>query len=127
MCCARGYCRLGGKPANRPGGHLVGRVRRDRPYGAAFTLIELLVVISIITLLMALLLPTLQRVRNQARAVACQAKLRQWGVIFYMYANDNDGQLPGGGYSSRASSGPYLGNFVFKLSVTCRARSYNAL
>ena len=38
-----------------------------------FTLIELLVVISIITLLMALLLPTLQRVKTQAKAVACQS------------------------------------------------------
>jgi prepilin-type N-terminal cleavage/methylation domain-containing protein/prepilin-type processing-associated H-X9-DG protein len=48
----------------------------------AFTLIELLVVISILVLLMALLMPTLQRVRNQARAVACQAKLRQWGIFY---------------------------------------------
>ena len=94
MCCARGYCRLGGKPANRPGGRLVGHVGKNRPDGAAFTLIELLVVISIITLLMALLLPALQRVRNQARAVACQSKLRQWGVMFYMYSNDNGGELP---------------------------------
>jgi prepilin-type N-terminal cleavage/methylation domain-containing protein len=45
--------------------------------GKAFTLIELLVVISILVLLMAVLLPTLQRARNQARAAACQAKLRQ--------------------------------------------------
>ncbi len=58
-----------------------------------FTLIELLVVISIIALLMAILMPALQRVKKQARLVACQAKLKQWGVIFSMYADDNDGKF----------------------------------
>ena len=60
----------------------------------AFTLIELLVVISIVVLLMAVLLPTLGRVRKQARAVACQAKLRQWGLVFSMYFDDSDRQYP---------------------------------
>ncbi|MEN6428692.1 MAG: type II secretion system protein [Phycisphaerales bacterium] len=59
-----------------------------------FTLIELLVVISIIVLLMAVLLPTLGRVRKQARAVACQAKLRQWGLVLSMYVDDSDRQYP---------------------------------
>jgi prepilin-type N-terminal cleavage/methylation domain-containing protein len=56
----------------------------------AFTMIELLVVISIIALLMAVLLPTLGRVRKQAKAVACQAKLRQWGLVFSAYLTDAD-------------------------------------
>jgi prepilin-type N-terminal cleavage/methylation domain-containing protein/prepilin-type processing-associated H-X9-DG protein len=59
-----------------------------------FTLIELLVVISIIALLMAVLLPTLGRVRKQARAVACQSNLRQWGVVFFMYANEHNDGFP---------------------------------
>lgn len=60
----------------------------------AFTLIELLAVISIVALLMAILLPTLQRVRKQAKAVVCQAKLRQWGLVFSMYTDDSDRQDP---------------------------------
>lgn len=61
----------------------------------AFTLIELLVVIAIIALLMAILMPALQRVRKQARAAACQSNLRHWGVIFKMYTDDNDYQFYG--------------------------------
>lgn len=62
-------------------------VRRRR----AFTLIELLVVIAIIALLMSILMPSLQRVRKQARAVACQSNLKQMGLTFTMYTGDNNG------------------------------------
>ena len=62
----------------------------------AFTLIELLVVISVIVLLMALLLPALQKARSQARAVVCQANLKQWGTVLVVYAQDYEGKLPRG-------------------------------
>jgi len=63
---------------------------------AGFTLIELLVVISIIALLIALLMPALQRARNQARAVVCQAKLKRWGTVMALYAEENEGRIPRG-------------------------------
>jgi prepilin-type N-terminal cleavage/methylation domain-containing protein/prepilin-type processing-associated H-X9-DG protein len=62
----------------------------------AFTLIELLVVIAIIALLMAILMPALARARKQARKVTCQALLKQWGPIWYMYCNDNNGNFCSG-------------------------------
>ncbi|MBN1505438.1 MAG: type II secretion system protein [Sedimentisphaerales bacterium] len=59
-----------------------------------FTLIELSVVISIIALLMAVLMPCLQRVRQQARAMGCQANLRQWALLYAAYSAENEGYLP---------------------------------
>lgn len=45
-------------------------------------------------MLTAILLPTLQRVRKQARAVACQSNLRQWGTIYATALAENNGQWP---------------------------------
>jgi len=59
-----------------------------------FTLIELLVVIAIIALLMAILMPALQRVKKQAKTVICQAHLKEWATIFAMYTDDNNGNFP---------------------------------
>jgi len=60
-----------------------------------FTLIELLVVIAIMALLMAILLSSLHRVRKQAKALACQSNLRQWGTIWATTTAENDGYFPG--------------------------------
>lgn len=59
----------------------------------AFTLIELLVVISVISLLMAILLPALNRAREQGRIASCMANLNSIGKGIVLYAHDNDGRL----------------------------------
>jgi len=59
-----------------------------------FTLIELLVVISIIALLLSILTPALDRVKQQARAVICRSNLKQWGLIFGLYLGDNKNNFP---------------------------------
>jgi len=61
-----------------------------------FTLIELLVVIAIIALLMAILMPALARVKEQAKTVACVSKLKQWGLYFSLYAQDHNGRFMAG-------------------------------
>ena len=61
---------------------------------SAFSLVELLVVIGIIALLMAILLPAMNRARETARTVQCAAQFRQIGQAVYNYANSNRGMLP---------------------------------
>ena len=61
---------------------------------AGFTLVELLVVIGIISVLISILLPSLNKARSTARKIACQSNLRQMGLATTFYTNDNKGFFP---------------------------------
>lgn len=59
----------------------------------AFTLIELLVVIAVIAILMAVLMPALNRAREQGKRAVCQNNVKQFGISWVLYSDDNDQKL----------------------------------
>ena len=70
------------------------RKNKRRATRCGFTLLELLIVIAIIGLLIGLLLPSLKRSLDLAKATACKSNLRQVSVALTLYRLENEGWLP---------------------------------
>jgi prepilin-type processing-associated H-X9-DG protein len=85
---------------------------------AAFTLVELLVVISIIALLISMLLPSLKRARDQAKAIKCGAQLHGLGRGLHTYGIENDEWIPGRNTTGLETwiAGTPLGGAIERLS-----------
>jgi prepilin-type N-terminal cleavage/methylation domain-containing protein len=67
-----------------------------------FTLVELLLVIAIIAILMAILMPALNRAREQGKRAACLNNCKQLALAWGMYADDNDDNIVNGNTSTGA-------------------------
>lgn len=94
-----------------------------------FTLVELLVVIGVIAILIAMLLPALQKAREQALAVRCLSNFRQFGQYAYLYASDHNGVIPQG-YSSGAKAEAkwvYVDHFWSKFFLDSSSTRYAML
>ncbi len=72
-----------------------------------FTLIELLVVIAIIAILAAILFPVFAKAREKARQISCVSNLKQLGLGFTQYSQDNDETMPGANAAYYKAGGAY--------------------
>ncbi len=90
-------------------GHFLTNTLVSAQRARGFTLIEMLVTISIVAVLLAMLLPSLQKAKLQAQKVQCLALLRQTGLLTGLYNNDNRGLFPNESMDARAGLLAYIG------------------
>jgi prepilin-type N-terminal cleavage/methylation domain-containing protein/prepilin-type processing-associated H-X9-DG protein len=72
----------------------MGAVSHDHRRRPAFTLVELLIVIGMISVLIAMLLPAVNAVREQSRKTVCKTQMQQIGYAMRMYQNNNKDHYP---------------------------------
>lgn len=95
----------------------------------AFTLIELLVVIAIIALLLSILVPSLRKVKEQARLVICRTNMHQWVFAAFLWGEDREGRPPlstsylvnGGQVVASFPNEMYLDEHAMRLTITGNA------
>ncbi len=94
---------------------------------AAFTLVELLVVIGIIAILIAMLLPALNKAREAAKVTVCASNQHQIYTAMVMYANDNRGFLPGTNIANNTKGAEYSaswGAYPWEAAINTDGRWY---
>lgn len=88
------------------GWHSGGLETCPKPGRGAFTLVELLVVIAIIAILGAILLPVLSRAQERARRIYCVNNVKQLGLAWVAYANDNSDKIMSNPAAAGLGNGP---------------------